>query len=513
MNPSTEIINNSKQTINQSVDEENNTTPVEEQTDFANVSNGVKGVQSINKLQTPNAQHYKESKSYSPVVSNFEPGDTLIQGRHNNYIHLSSNQSKRLQTIGNDTNVRNDSGNIKIGTHKLGEKKGSIIHLTTNEQPNYDLDLITIGNLMDKSVDGRTRIKSKEPFNSSFTRPSILMQSDRIVLYSTDDDIAIFSKKNIHIKGNKVQIRNDKEVSITTGQIIQQSKKLYRMKEELSSGNVLLLPDGIVEGGRNLALEHRKNINEYLTKLNKLIPTAIPGTRAIPNPAWFAVIRQEIQDAKDLLLKNKLIVSLKWLDFDTWKTYTIEELREAWSPIPGMADVISKLSNLKDLVEDVKNKKLEFEAIKTQFEEYKTIAENPAKYFENLVLAEVESLTLDDFVEIEAQINDFEVNGGDISQVDGAKEMKEGSAELVKERREISQRQGAPDFQVRLKSWQDKAEKFTNKIKGGLANGFRTSIVKKEIEVSTQETGLIAAEALSEAVQAGEQAQKRITNV
>ena len=513
MNPSTEVINNSKQTINQSVDEENNTTPVEEQTDFANVSNGVKGVQSINKFQTPKAQQYKETNSRNPIVSNFEPGDTLIQGRHNNYIHLSSNQSKRLQTIGNDTNVRNDSGNVKIGAHKLGEKKGSIIHLTTNEQPNYDLDLITIGNLMDKSVDGRTRIKSKEPFNSSFTRPSILMQSDRIVLYSTDDDIAIFSKKNIHIKGNKVQIRNDKEVSITTGQIIQQSKKLYRMKEELSSGNVLLLPDGIVESGRNLALEHRKNINEYLTKLNKLIPTAIPGTRAVPNPAWFAVIRQEIQDAKDLLLKNKLIVSLKWLDFDTWKTYTIEELREAWSPIPGMADVISKLSNLKDLVEDVKNKKLEFEAIKTQFEEYKTIAENPAKYFENLVLAEVESLTLDDFVEIEAQINDFEVNGGDISQVDGAKEMKEGSAELVKERREISQRQGAPDFQVRLKSWQDKAEKFTNKIKGGLANGFRTSIVKKEIEVSTQETGLIAAEALSEAVQAGEQAQKRITNV
>ena len=44
LNPSPEITNNDKQTINQSVsDEENNTTPVEEQTDFENVSNNKRG--------------------------------------------------------------------------------------------------------------------------------------------------------------------------------------------------------------------------------------------------------------------------------------------------------------------------------------------------------------------------------------------------------------------------------------------------------------------------------------
>lgn len=513
MNPSTEIINNSKQTINQSVDEENNTTPAEEQTDFANVSNGVKGVQQLNKLQVPDAQHYKESKSYSPVVSNFEPGDTLIQGRHNNYIHLSSNQSKRLQREGNQVNVRNDSGNIKIGAHKLGEKKGSIIHLTTNEQPNYDLDLRYIGNLMDKSVDGRTKIKSKEPFVSAYTKPSIFMQSDRIVLYSTNDDIAIFSKKNIHIKGNKVQIRNDKEVSITTGQIVQQSKKIYRMKEELSSGDVLLLPEGIVERGRTLAEKHQENILHFIDQLNSLIPAAIPGTRSIPNPAWLNNIRTKIKNARDRLRQNKLIISLKWLDFDTWKTYTIEELREAWSPVPGMADVLSKLSNLKDLVEDVKDLKQEFEVAKAQFEEYKAIAENPAEYFENLILSEVESLSYDDFVDIDVQINDFESAGGDLSQIENGEALKKESGQLKAEYEEITRNQGGPGFQARLKSWKDKAEKFTNKVKSGFANGFNMSIVNREIEITTKETTVMAAESLSEAVQAGEQAQKRITNV
>ena len=36
------------------------------------------------------------------------------------------------------------------------------------------------------------------------------------------------------------------------------------------------------------------------------------------------------------LEQNKLITSLKWLDFKKWKTYTIEELKEVWSPVPGM---------------------------------------------------------------------------------------------------------------------------------------------------------------------------------
>ena len=60
------------------------------------------------------------SKYFKDVSTNIKgrdkvyQGDTLIQGRHNNYIHLSSNQK--------DDSVRNPddvaSGNIHIGINK-----------------------------------------------------------------------------------------------------------------------------------------------------------------------------------------------------------------------------------------------------------------------------------------------------------------------------------------------------------------------------------------------------------
>ena len=444
LNPSTEIINNDKQTINQSVfDEENNTTPVEEQTDFENISNNKRGKR-----------------------NEFRPGDTLIQGRHNNYIHLSSRQFGKGGP---------DSGNILIGA-------------LNNDKGGSEIQLISSG--------------------------SIFMNSDRIVLHARSEDIAIFATKgNVHIKGTKVQIRNSRQISLSANEVVNETKKLYRLKEDLKSGNVLLLPDGIVERGRTLAEKHQENILHFIDQLNSLIPAAIPGTRSIPNPAWLNNIRTKIKNARDRLRQNKLIISLKWLDFDTWKTYTIDELREAWSPVPGMADVLSKLSNLKDLVEDVKNLKQEYEVAKAKFEEYKAIAKNPAEYFENLILAKVETLTFDDFVEIEVQINDFESAGGDLGEIENGEALKKESGQLKAEYEAIIQNQGSPGFQGRLDSWKDKAEKFTNKVKSGFANGFNMSIVNREIEITTQETTVMAAESLSEAVQAGEQAQKNLRNV
>ena len=483
LNPSTEIINNDKQTINQSVfDEENNTTPVEEQTDFENISNNKRGKR-----------------------NEFRPGDTLIQGRHNNYIHLSSRQFGKGGP---------DSGNILIGALN-NDKGGSEIQLISSGSNSYPLAVDLAGLSMNKSSNGRSVLSNRDQFVANrFSEPSIFMNSDRIVLHARSEDIAIFATKgNVHIKGTKVQIRNSRQISLSANEVVNETKKLYRLKEDLKSGNVLLLPDGIVERGRTLAEKHQENILHFIDQLNSLIPAAIPGTRSIPNPAWLNNIRTKIKNARDRLRQNKLIISLKWLDFDTWKTYTIDELREAWSPVPGMADVLSKLSNLKDLVEDVKNLKQEYEVAKAKFEEYKAIAKNPAEYFENLILAKVETLTFDDFVEIEVQINDFESAGGDLGEIENGEALKKESGQLKAEYEAIIQNQGSPGFQGRLDSWKDKAEKFTNKVKSGFANGFNMSIVNREIEITTQETTVMAAESLSEAVQAGEQAQKRITNV
>ena len=506
MNPSPEVINNFNQTINQSVDNENETIPPEIQTNFSDISTNVKGVRNSDNKLIKGGKTYRKPYSLQSSVSNLDPGDTLIQGRHNNYIQFSSNQS-----FGNEK----DSGNIMIGAfRKTGELiGGSEIHLTTREQPNYPDSVRRIGNSMNKSqYNPEIVLRNKDPFETQFSRPSIFMNSARIVLYAGSDDIAIFSNQgNVHIKGEKVQIKNSRQVSIGANEVVNETKKLYRLKEDLKSGNVLLLPEGIVERGRNLAREHRKNILEYINKLNSLIPAAIPGTRSVPNPAWFKNIREGIQNAKEALETNKLIVSLKWLDFDTLKTYTIDELREAWSPVPGMADVIGKLSNLKSLVEEVDKLKEDYAVAKAKFEEFKAIAQNPADYFESLILAKVETLTFDDFIEINATINDFETAGGDINQIEGGPELKKDSQERLAANEALQGLTG-DERQTQQEFVEKENKKYFQKLQAGLAGGFNIAIVKREMDVDAQETTIIAAESLSSAVQAGEDAQKNLEN-
>ena len=193
------------------------------------------------------------------------------------------------------------------------------------------------------------------------------------------------------------------------------------------------------------------------------------------------------------------------------KTYTIDELREAFNPIPGMADVIGKLSNLKSLVEEVDNLKQDFEVAKAQFEEFKAIAQNPADYFENLILAKVETLTFDDFIEINATINDFETAGGDLNQIEGGQELKKESKELLAENEALQGLTG-DERQTQKELLEEKNKSFLNKLKSGLGRGFSIAIVNKEIDVSQKETTVSAAESLSSAAQASEDAQKNLEN-
>ena len=465
---------------------------------------------SIDTEQSVAGQIVGGSKYFKDVSRNIKgrdkiyQGDTLIQGRHNNFIQLSSNQHKDSELNPEDV----ASGNINIGINNLTNK--SSIRLTTAEQIDYPPRVIEIGNQMELSNDNRYKMKDRSPFVSKFAGPSIFMQSDRVVMYAKEDDIAIFAGKgNVHIKGTKVQIRNSEQVNISSKSFSQQVQTTYRLKEDLKSGNVLLLPNGIVERGRTLAEKHQENILHFFDQLNSLIPAAIPGTRSVPNPAWLKTIRDKIKSARKRLKQNKLIISLKWLDFDDWKTYTIDELREAWSPVPGMSEVLSKLSNLTDLIEEVDKLKEDYEVAKAQFEEYKAIAENPAEYFETLIYSKIESLTIDDFIQMEATLNDFEANGGDLSSIANGPELKQEAGQLKSQYEAIAQLPFEQQEDAR-KAWRDDARKFKEKCQGGFANGFSISIAEKEIDVSTKETAAVAGEALSNTMQASGEAQKNL---
>mgnify|MGYP003147470978 CR=1 FL=1 len=345
--------------------------------------------------------------------SSFDLGDTLIQGRHNNFVHLSSDQRK---------NPKSDSGNITIGTYRKNDK-GSSIEMTTREEILYPEKLIELGQNMKFNNFG---VPTKEAFVAEgFSEPSIFLNSDRIVLNAQEEDIAIFAKGNVHIKGKSVQIKNAEVVDVNSRQFVQNVENTYRITQDLKAGNVVLLPEGVVERGRDLAQTHRKNIDRLVETVNSLIPAAIPGTQAIPNPAWFTTIRNKIKNAKKRIEDNKLITSLKWLDFKKWKTYTIEELKEAWSPVPGMAEVIQKLSNVQSLVEDVERIKEEYDVIKSDIENTRAILSAPKDFIAEIAYGSAVTFGGREIVSFTDIVNTYEDDGGDLNEIENGQELKQ----------------------------------------------------------------------------------------
>jgi hypothetical protein len=431
--------------------------------------------------------------------SSLDYGDTIIQGRHNNFVHLSSDQRQ---------NPKSDSGNVTIGAYRKNTK-GSSIELTTTEQVLYPNQVIDLGNDMKFDREGNAVNK---PFiagngegQSGFTEPSIFLNSDRIVLNAQEDDIAIFAKGNVHIKGTSVQIKNAEVVDVNSKQFVQNVENVYRITQDVKAGNVVLLPERIVEEGADKALEFRKNINRLIVKINGLIPAAIPGTRAIPNPAWLNNIRQKIQTARDNLEKNKLITSLKWLDFKTWKTYTIDELREAWSPVPGMAEVISKLSNLQALIDDVERIEEEYNVVKSQVETAKAIIEGPKEYISSFAYGALSGASVTfggkELIDFEDVLNKYEDDGGDLSQIENGQELKdrifkakqeveslEGIPDTGENEEYIFQRQrvfgdGNPNSQI---TYDSVMGRFKSDLQSGMYNGFMMKDLELDIQLETE---------------------------
>jgi hypothetical protein len=431
--------------------------------------------------------------------SSFDLGDTLIQGRHNNFVHLSSDQRK---------NPKSDSGNVTMGAYRKNAK-GSSIELTTREQILYPQQVIDLGKDMKFDREGNAVNK---PFiagngegQSGFTEPSIFLNSDRIVLNAQEDDIAIFAKGNVHIKGTSVQIKNAEVVDVNSRQFVQNVENVYRITQDVKAGNVVILPEGIVEEGADKAQEFRKNINKLIVKINGLIPAAIPGTRAIPNPLWFKNIRDSIQEARDALEQNKLITSLKWLDFKKWKTYTIDELREAWSPVPGMADIIANLSNLQALIEDVERIEEEYNVVKSQVETTKAIIEGPKEYISSFAYGALSGASVTfggkELIDFEDVLNKYEDDGGDLSQIDNGQELKdrifkakqeveslEGIPDTGENEEYIFQRQrvfgdGNPNSQI---TYDSVMGRFKSDLQSGMYNGFMMKDLELDIQLETE---------------------------
>jgi len=248
----------------------------------------------INSQQSNMSNTSSPNKSRSSIFvderntrTNFVEGDTAIQGRFDNSITLSSNQP----TLDSPNTI------IKNG-------KGRIL-MTQNQKVNYS----------------EPTTKYSELINLDYNGPQINFDSDRIVINAKSDDIGIFARGNILIKGSKVDIENTNggvnikadtitnDISKNGGQIINKTKE-----------NAIPFP--------NLNMTGLLKQNFGILKVFEGLTAGVP---LLPSPIGIKKIVEGLKGAKDFI---EATTNLEFLEQDVLTTKTPSEIAAAL-PIPG----------------------------------------------------------------------------------------------------------------------------------------------------------------------------------
>ena len=433
-----------------------------------------------------NLKYFENTTEYKTQV---KQGDTLIQGRNNNYVKLSSDDGTNTGNIVLSTNDKQVSKNI------TDDK--SFVRMTTKEKVDYSDQVKEFGKSMDRILPFGKQLETEK-----YQGGQIYIGSDRLIFSAEKDDIAIFANKRVHIKGGDggVQISNRLgEVAIKAKTVSEDfiGGKKVQLNKALG-GDVILAPEGMKEMGQVLAKQVEWNLDFLKVQIASLIPAAIPGTRAIPNPAWLANIKAKIDNAKKLLEFNDLVFKLGWLDKTKLKTYTIDELKEAFKPIPGFGNIIqgiASLSEFKNKVEDIKGQidsKIEqAKSLKTQALTTVSSTIDSVKDAPNTMLGsgQVEQL--------KQNLEDFELEGNDINTYKGAPQLKSRITEY-EEAKETLDNSFGDDRLLAQKQFEDKEERLRNHIILGEVNSFGDKIIEIDTEVTSLEGSKTLADSIAD---------------
>ena len=433
-----------------------------------------------------NLKYFENTTEYKTQV---KQGDTLIQGRNNNYVKLSSDDGTNTGNIVLSTNDKQVSKNI------TDDK--SFVRMTTKEKVDYSDQVKEFGKSM-----GKIKPFGKQLETEKYQDGQIYIGSDRLIFSAEKDDIAIFANKRVHIKGGDggVQISNRLgEVAIKAKTVSEDfvGGKKVQLNKALG-GDVILAPEGMKEMGQVLAKQVEWNLDFLKVQIASLIPAAIPGTRAIPNPAWLANIKAKIDNAKKLLEFNDLVFKLGWLDKTKLKTYTIDELKEAFKPIPGFGSIIqgiASLSEFKNKVEDIKGQidsKIEqAKSLKTQALTTVSSTIDSVKDAPNTMLGsgQVEQL--------KQNLEDFEQEGNDINTYKGAPQLKSRITEYEEAKLQLDSSFGENRL-LAQKQFEDKEERLRNHIVLGDVNSFGDKIIEIDTEVTSLEGSKTLADSIAD---------------
>jgi len=250
-------------------------------------------------------------------------GDTIIQGRFNNSIKLSSNQP----TLNSPkTNIQNGEGQVLM---------------TQNQRVDYS----------------EPTLKFSELINLDYNGPQINFDSDRIIINAKSDDIGIFAEGNVLIKGSKVDIENTNggvnikadtitnDISKNGGQIINKTKENAIPFPNLNMAGLLKQNFGVLK------------VFEGLTA----------GVPLLPSPIGIKKIVEGLKGAKDFI---EATTNLEFLEKDVLTTKTPSEIAAAL-PIPGGFKNI--VGDIETFAEDIEGN---MEKLEKFVEDNKQVVEN-----------------------------------------------------------------------------------------------------------------------------------------
>ena len=288
---------------------------------------------------------------------NLDEGDTAIQGRFGNSIVLGSNQK----------NGNLFSPNVKIKAElSSSENTSSMILMTTNEKIDYEEPTKTYAKKSD-SVNTSTIFDGRRRFTTDYTKPQILLNSDRIVLNAEKEDIGIFAQGKVFIRGNNIEIHNQGQMQFTTKDMVNNfvGGKVSDIKKDLNDPDNKILPKGLLELGGIIkpTIEFFKKEIQSLAYL--ILPPTLPG--GIPNPSFMLGMKIKFEAIKDML---ELIEKFTNLDFgidQEFETISLSELKKELG-VPVVVDLpnVEQNFDIDELLEDTQKARLEVDKIQAQ---------------------------------------------------------------------------------------------------------------------------------------------------
>ena len=287
---------------------------------------------------------------------NLDEGDTAIQGRFGNSIVLGSNQK--------DGNLF--SPNVKIKAQvSASQVSSSMIHMTTNEKIDYKEPTKTYAKKSDsvntKGLDGRRR------FTTDYTKPQILLNSDRIVLNAEKEDIGIFAQGKVFIRGNNIEIHNQGQMQLVTKDMVNNfvDGKKSDIKKDLNDPDNKILPKGLLELGGIIkpTIEFFKKEIQSLAYL--ILPPTLPG--GIPNPSFMLGMKIKFDAIKDMLELIEKFIKLDFVPDQEFETISLNRLKKELG-IPVVIDLpnVEQNYDIDELLEDAQKARLEVDKMQAQ---------------------------------------------------------------------------------------------------------------------------------------------------